>query len=414
MNTVPRRILNKVLLALKNHPIVFLNGPRQAGKSTLVQALIQSDFPAEYVTFDNATQMAAASHSPESFLGLRKGPLVIDEVQLVPDVFRALKLTVDELRLKNPKESKGRFLLTGSANIMALPKLSDALVGRVNIKTLYPFASCEILNTPSTFLEQLFALEFNTPPQHFSLDDVITKTTFPEISQENLSYRTEWFENYISTLLQRDVRFLAEIEKIAFLPTLLRTLAARAGKLMNDAEISRDVGLNAITNKAYRSILQAMFLCFDVEPWYRNIGKRLVKSPKGFLTDTLLLCHLLDLNFETTRKNKPELYGHLLENYVATELSKLLSFGNIRAKLMHFRTSDNKEVDFVLERPDASLSAIEVKASSRVNIHDFKGIQTLQEAAGNDFISGIVLYTGTEIVPFAQNLFAIPISSLWY
>jgi len=413
MKATPRKLSNNILFALNNHPVVFLNGPRQAGKSTLVQHLNKKDFPALYVSFDNATQMAAAANSPESFLKNRKGAMIIDEVQIVPEIFRALKLVVDEIRLKDKKHSNGRFLLTGSTNIMALPKLSDPLVGRMSIKTLYPFSGCEILGGKGDFLQRLFAVEFENSSKKVKLNEVISRATFPEISGVNAAERTEWFDSYLTTILQRDVRLLSEIEKISMLPNLLRVLASRAGKLMNDAEISRDLGLNPVTSKAYRGILQAMFLQFDVEPWYRNIGKRLVKSPKGFLVDTLLLCHLLDLHLENMRERKPELYGHVLENFVATELTKLLSFSNVRARLLHFRTSDNKEVDFVLERPDGTLAGIEVKAADRVDRADFKGIYALQEITGDDFVCGIVLYSGSEIIPFGDKLFAVPISCLW-
>lgn len=413
MFTVARQLSAKVLFALQNHPVVFLNGPRQVGKSTLVQALSKGAFPAEYLTFDNPTQMAAASGSPESFLRARRGAMIIDEVQIVPDIFRALKLVVDDIRLKDKQNSNGRFLLTGSANIMALPTLADALVGRMSVKTLYPFSGCEVLKQKGDFLEQLFTGTFNTPSHQLAVNEVINLATFPEISGVQPQVRTGWCEGYIATILQRDVRFLAEIEKIALLPTLLRVLAARAGKLMNDAEIARDMGLNPVTSKTYRGILQAMFLSFEVQPWYRNIGKRLVKAPKGYLVDTLLLCHLLDLQLEDIQTRKPELYGHILENYVATELTKLLSFSDLRAKLLHFRTSDNKEVDFVLERSDGTLAGIEVKASDRVSRADFKGMEVLQALAGEDFVCGIVLYSGKDVVPFGEKLFAVPLACLW-
>ncbi len=414
MEQTPRKLAEAVNFALGHHPVVFVNGPRQAGKSTLVLKLSESSFPAEYITFDNVTQMAAAAASPETFLTARPGPLIIDEVQLVPNLFRPLKIVVDELRFNDKSKSNGRFLLTGSTNIMALPKLSDPLVGRMSVKTLYPFSASEALQTSSTFLEHLFAgslskLKINKTP----LNDAIRLATFPEISGKQSRERTEWFDSYITTILQRDVRMLAEIEKIAVLPNLLRTLATRAGKLMNDAEIARDVGLNAVTGKSYRGILQAMFLTFDIRPWYRNIGKRLVKSRKGYLTDTLLLCHLLDWNLEDLRLNQPQLFGHVVENFVATELLKQLSYSRIKADLMHFRTSDNKEVDFILERPDGSLAAIEVKSSDTVSSSDFKGLRELQSHVPDHFITGIVLYSGNSIIPFGDRLFAVPLAALW-
>lgn len=412
MKQTKRKLSDNLLFALKNHPVVFLNGPRQAGKSTLVQTLAAKDFPAQYITFDNATQMAAAASSPESFLKARQTAVIIDEVQMVPEIFRALKLVVDDIRLKDKEHSQGRFLLTGSANIMALPKLSDPLVGRMSVKTLYPFSSSETLGGKGDFLHNLFAIKF-TNNNTITLNEAIERASFPEISGAEARVRAEWFDGYLTTILQRDVRLFSEIEKIAILPNLLRVLASRAGKLMNDAEIARDMGLNPVTSKAYRGILHATFLSFDVKPWYRNIGKRLVKSPKGYLIDTLLLCHLLDLRPEELRDRRPELYGHVVENFVATELTKLLSFSDIKAHLLHFRTQDGIEVDFVLERPDGTLAAIEVKSSDRVNASDFKGINILKEIAKEDFICGIVLYNGHDIVPFGDKIFAVPIACLW-
>jgi len=413
MKHIHRNLTENILFALKNNPVVFLNGPRQAGKSTLVQKLSSTDYPAEYVTFDNATQMAAASVAPEAFLTKRDGSLIVDEVQMVPELFRTLKMVVDELRLVDKANSHGRFLLTGSANIMALPKLSDPLVGRMSVKTLYPPSSGEVFGGECSFLDHLFAGNFPAFQTKVSLNEAIRAATFPEISGKEARERSEWFEGYLTTILQRDVRAIAELDKISLLPVMLRALALRAGSLMNDASISRDMGLNAVTSKSYRGILQAMFLNFDVRPWHRNIGKRLVKSPKGYLIDTLLLCHLLDWNLDDLSRNKHDLYGHVVENFVATELLKLLSFSELRANLLHFRTSDGKEVDFILERPDGTLAGIEVKTSTRVDTGAFKGLRELQEATGNDLQCGIVLYAGKDIVPFGEKLFAVPLSALW-
>lgn len=414
MNQIPRKLAPQIIKALGVSPAVFVNGARQAGKSTLVQRLAQKEFPAEYVTFDNPTQMAAASSSPYEYLVSRQLPLIIDEVQLAPEVFRALKRVIDELRLNDKTNANGRFLLTGSSNIMALPKLSDPLVGRMSAMTLYPLATCEAFGGKGDFLEYLFASSFDGgKPQKRTINDAINHATFPEISGKAIAERSIWFDGYITTILQRDIRMFAEIEKIAQLPNLLRVLAARAGSLMNDASIARDVGLNAVTTKTYRGILQAMFMTLSVPPWYRNVTKRLVKSPKGYLTDTLMLCHLGDWNLEDLRMRRPDLFGHIVENFVASELTKLLSFGTIPAKLLHFRTSDDKEVDFILERSDGTLAAIEVKTRDAVGSDDFKGIKELQLLVGNDLVCGIVLYQGDVIVPFGKNLFAVPLSYLW-
>lgn len=408
-----RKLSGRVLLSLKRNPVVFLNGPRQSGKTTLVRELARNEYPAEYVSFDNVTHMEAAYVSPESFLGRRSGPVIIDEVQLVPDLFRALKVVVDEARLGEEGRSNGMFLLTGSANIMVLPKLSDSLVGRMSVRTLYPFSACEVFSAEGDFPERLFSADFADLGKGPALGEAVESATFPEISGKPARERVEWFDGYLTTILQRDVRTVAELEKIGALPRLLRVLAARAGKLMNDAEIARDVGLNPVTSKSYRGILQAMFLTFDVGPWYRNVGKRLVKSSKGYIVDTLLLCHLLDRSLEGPGGRWGDFYGHAVENFVASELRKLLSFSDMRADLFHFRTADGKEVDFVLERPDGSVAGIEVKASKRVVSSDFKGMEALRALTKNDFVCGVVLYPGEEVIPFGESFLAVPFSALW-
>jgi len=215
------------------------------------------------------------------------------------------------------------------------------------------------------------------------------------------------------TLLQRDVRTLAELEKIHLLPQLLKTLAAQAGSLLNDASISRTLGLNAMTCKNYRMILNKLLLTFELQPWFRNIGKRLSKSPKIYLIDTLLLVHLLGYDLASLPLKRPDLFGHVLENFVATELLKQISFANTRESLMSFRTSDNKEVDFLLERPNGDLVGIEVKAASQVSVSDFSGLKELRKLSEKSFICGIVLYSGETFIPFDTNLFALPIDWLW-
>jgi predicted AAA+ superfamily ATPase len=418
MKTLPRHITSNLLDALGVSPVVFLNGIRQSGKSTLVQNLRDTvgneKNPAAYVSFDRPTQMAAAASAPENFLSSYKDVLIIDEVQMVPELFRALKVVVDESRLRDKAHANGRYLLTGSANILALPKLSDPLVGRMTVLTLYPFSTAEAIQGKGNGLDRLIRFDFaDINDRGLSITDAIKLATFPEIADKNAKERSIWFDGYLTTILQRDVKLIAELEKISVLPNLLRILAIRAGNLLNDADIARDIGLNPVTSKFYRNILKMMFLNFDIEPWFRNIGKRLVKAPKGYLIDTLMLCHMLDLNLEDIEKNKPDLFGHVLENYIATELTKLLTFSDTKAKLLHFRTSDGKEVDFVLERQDGSVFAIEVKKSESVNLQDFKGIHELAELTSKEFIGGVVLYSGKEIVPFGKNLWAVPFHILW-
>jgi uncharacterized protein len=413
-----RHITQRLKAALKVSPVVFLNGARQTGKSTLVKVIAEDNGangqPMQYVTLDRPTYLASASSAPEGFLAGYDGPVIIDEVQLAPELFRALKVVVDESRLVKGLAANGQYLLTGSANILALPKLADSLVGRMAILTLYPFTVGEATDNRIGGLKKILQLDFaGISDRGITLLQAIKLGTFPEIARADEDVRHIWFDSYITSILQRDVRQIADLEKISLLPHLLNVLAARTGALMNDSDISRDVGLNSVTSKFYRNILKLMFLTFDVRPWYRNVGKRLVKSPKGYMTDTSLACHLLDYNIDDLAIKKPELYGHLVENFVATELLKQLSNGDLKAELYHFRTSDGKEVDFVLEKPDGGVFAIEVKKAENVTMDDFKGIKAVAELTGEDFIGGIVLYSGKDAVPFGKNLWAVPLFALW-
>jgi len=211
-------------------------------------------------------------------------------VQLAPELFRALKVVVDEARRAKGALANGRYMLTGSANIMALPKLSDALVGRMAVLTLYPFTVGEATGNRFGGLKQILQLDFRKiQDRGYTLLDAIKRGTFPEITPADEEQRRIWFDGYITSILQRDVRQIADLDRISLLPHLLNVLATRAGRLMNDSDIARDVGLNSVTSKSYRNILKLMFLTFDVRPWYRNVGKRLVKAPKGYLIDLSLI-----------------------------------------------------------------------------------------------------------------------------
>ncbi|MBN8530978.1 MAG: ATP-binding protein [Alphaproteobacteria bacterium] len=397
---------------------MFVNGPRQAGKSTLVRHIARHDFKADYVTLDDITTLAATD-DPESFLRGFPGPVIIDEVQLAPGLFRALKKVVDERRLEG--NASGIFLLTGSANVMALPELSDALVGRMAVLTLYPMAACEMMGKGQPVIHSWFDqdIKFHAGGRgkkisldKTSLQAAADRATFPEIALAEHANRRLWYDGYLTTLLQRDVRQLADIEKVTALPNMLSILAARAGSLLNDADAARDAKLNAMTYRRYRTLLQQLFLITLIPPWHRNVSKRLVKAPKLYVTDTGLLCHLLGVDADAMRRQDPGLYGHILENFVASELIKQVAMTGGMA-LHHFRTHDGKEVDFVIERRGGKLIGIEVKAAMSVEARDFAGLKVLKEAAGKDFVKGVVLYLGKDTVVFGEGMAAMPLERLW-
>lgn len=409
-----RTITQTIRQALQDTPAIYLNGPRQAGKSTLMEHIGQT-LNAQYYTLDDISVLSAALSDPQAFLSNLTGPVILDEIQLAPELFRALKIKIDDLRKVAGTKANGSFLLTGSANVLALPDLSDALVGRMQVFTLYPLSAGETLGLAEGFVSCLFDRTYHPPAMTFddaTLNSVFFNATYPQLVNESITNTSKWFESYITTLLQRDVRALAEIEKISLLPIMLKIIASRAGGLVNDASLARDVGVNAMTYRRYRSLLEAVFLLLVIPPWYRNIGKRFVKAPKLFMTDTHLLCYLLGVQATDIQQFDENLRGKIIENFVAVELSKQLSVLSL-GTLYHFRTQDDKEIDFIIEKRDGSLLAIEVKAKKSIKSTDFDTIKLLKESTGKDFTKGVILYLGHQSICFGPDLYALPLQSLW-
>ena len=391
--------------------MVLLHGARQTGKSTLVQAIAEEDHPARYITLDDATALSAACSDPAGFLAGLRGPVILDEAQRAPDLFLAIKAEVDRRR------QPGRFLLTGSAHVLLLPKLAESLVGRIDILTLWPFSQGELDGSEENFIDAAFADSVRCPsPESFDRHSLFERAVvggFPEAAaRRSSSRRGRWFGSYVTTIVQRDVRDIANIEHLTTLPRLLSLLAARTGSLMNYAEFSRSLGLSQSTLKRYMALLETTFLVQPLGPWSANLGKRLVKSPKIMFCDTGLMAHLLGLSVERIEA-QPELAGPLLENFAVMELRKQASWSETQPRLFHFRTHTGQEVDIILEDAAGNVVGIEVKAASSVAARDFTGLRFLSEALGERFRNGFVLYTGRESVPFAPNLHAVPLPVLW-
>lgn len=418
MPPFPRYVTPSLLAALADTPVVVLHGPRQAGKTTLVQQLAAGEHPAQYLTLDRAGVLSAARGDPEGFIAAHHEPLVIDEVQRVPELLLAIKAEVD--RDRRP----GRFLLTGSANILQLPRLADTLVGRMQVLTLHPLSQGELARTREGFIDAVFSDVLPTPR-----DTPVRKTGsrsragilrnilrggYPEaVARKTEDRRREWFESYLNTVILRDLRDLSNIAGLSDLPRLLALIAARAGSLVNYAELGRDAAINQMTLKRYLVMLQATFLAWTVKPWFTNRSKRIMKSEKLYLGDTGLLAHLLDIGIDDLRSSPPGI-GPLLENFVALELLKQRTWSKTRPDILYFREYSGAEVDLILEaRGGRKLVGIEVKASSTVRSDDLKGLHTLAKTAGSRFHRGIVLYTGEEIIPFGSEMYAMPIASLW-
>jgi predicted AAA+ superfamily ATPase len=403
--------LNKTL---KTRPLVYLNGPRQTGKSTLARNF-QFTGETNYLSFDSPVTLAAASADPAKFMqSLPADRLnIIDEVQMVPEIFPYLKMAVDENRAKN--KGAGQYLLTGSANLMALPLLSKALVGRMSVMTLLPFSVSEYKQTGVNFVEKLFTDKFEYRRYgDYDLPEIIRSATFPEPALNGGIDRIQWFDDYLITLLQRDVRTVADIRSPVKTINLLTVLTMRAGSPLNNSLAASEIGLDIKTYERYKAAVINTFVIFELPAWAKpgRINKRVVKSSKLFFTDTNLLCYLMRRDLGDIYENDRITMGHVFENFIAGEIMKNTA-PLTDLEVSHFRTADQKEVDFVIEKPNGDTIGIEVKLERVPDKHDFAGLKLLQEATGAKFKKGIVLYPGTELVSFGEKLWAVPACYLW-
>lgn len=407
---IPRHAAARLRKALADRPVVFLHGARQTGKTTLARALAAADHPARYVSFDTLAALSAARGDPAGFLAGIEGPVVLDEVQRVPDLFVAIKAAVDRDRVP------GRFLLTGSANALLVPRISESLAGRMEIVPLWPFSQGEIERVVEGFVDAMFdeaAPAHGAAERGVALAERVLRGGFPEaVAMGSAERRSAWIDAYLTTILGRDVRDLANIEGLTELPRLLALVAARPMALLNYAELVRSAGLPQSTLKRYFALLEAVFLVRTLRPWHANIGKRMVKTPKVMLCDSGLAAHLMGVDDARLAQDRM-LLGGLLESFVAMEITKQIGWSRSAPALYHFRTHEGDEVDLVLERRSGALVGIEVKSAATVTGTDFKGMRALAQAAGRRFHRGVVLYAGTEVVSFGPRLHAMPVEALW-
>lgn len=406
---IRRNIERALERSLADMPVVLVDGARQTGKTTLVRA-VASRRDMRYVSLDDAATLAAATVDPTGFVEGLGERAVLDEVQKAPALFPAIKVVVDRQR------RAGRFLLTGSADVLSLPRISESLAGRLEPATLWPFSQGEVEGAEEYFIGAMFA-RFAPKPPSSGADrrDLLSRALkggFPEAYRRSEDRRRAWFAAYVTTILQRDVRDLADIEGLTALPRLLSLLAARTSSLLNVAELSRSSGIPNTTLQRYLTLLEQTFLMQRIPAWSSNRSKRLIKTPKLALIDSGLVAHLAGIT-PSRLSYEPTLAGPLLENFVSAELRKQFGWTRMRVELFHFRTHGGREVDLVLEADDGRVVGIEVKASATLARSDFAGLESLREEAGSRFFRGVVLYSGREVLPFGPRLFALPIGSLW-
>lgn len=405
----PRFAAARVMEALEDAPVVLLHGPRQSGKTTLARS-VGDALGFTYVSFDDPAILAGALSDPVGFLGDLPDRVILDEVQRAPGLFSVLKMAVD--RDRRP----GRFLLTGSANVLLVPALSDSLAGRMAILRLHPLAQCELAGQDPRFLDRLFGSAF--PVRPFPrlgppLAERLTSGGFPAaLNRPTSRRRAAWYRDFIETMIQRDVRDLSRIDSMDLLPRLLQLAAGQTARLLNTSDLAAPFQRTRSTIRDYTTLLERVFLLEELPPWHSNRMSRLVKTPKVHLGDSGLACALLGLEAGALWQDKPAL-GQLLETFVYQELRRQADWNESPTRFFHFRDRDGYEVDIIAERGAQELAGVEVKAAATVVASDFRGLRKLREAAGERFKCGVVLYDGEACVGFGPGLFAVPVRMLW-
>lgn len=405
-----RFIKNKIFNALEDTPVVYIMGPRQSGKTTIVNDIIDDNW--KYVSFDDSAQLNIAKADPVGFIRelSKNHPVVLDEVQRLPEIFVSIKQAVDENR------TPGKFILTGSANALLLPTLSDSLAGRMEMLKLTALSECEILATQPTFLAKILKNEAPSANQirvKEHLIDRIVTGCFPEPVQRSNEERIQaWYDNYLLSLIQKDIKDIGHIEHHGEMAKLLSILCLYSANLINYTQLGGKLELHRATAKKYTALLEQLFLIENLPAWHTNLSKRLIKTPKLHITDTGIICSARGLTTQII-KQKPDLLGALTETFVYNELKKQANFINAKLDFYHYRDKSGHEVDIILENNFNEIIGIKVKAAASINHKDFQGLIQLKEMVGDQFKIGILLYDGDHTSAFGDRLFAVPIGALW-
>ncbi len=405
----PRFVKERIKKALSDTRVVLLSGPRQSGKTIL--ALDIAAGTRQYLTMDNDTTRQLAI---DDSIGLIRGlnQVVIDEIQKAPALLSAIKQSVDF------EPVPGKFLLTGSTHFMASPDLPDSLAGRIEVIPLLPVSQAEIIGKPSTFIDDAFSGQVPQAKRVVfgeALIEMVLAGGYPEpLGRKEWVRKQDWYSSYLDSLIERDLRDLGRLDQMSIMPQLVSILAEHSGQLVNYSNVGKAIGLNHVSTKKYIQVLERLYLVKLLHPWFRNRLKRQVKSPKLQFLDSGLLAAIRKTSFHNIQRDKSS-FGPILETFVYTEIIKISTWSEQRCSFFHYRDKDKNEVDFVIENQNGEIVGIEVKSSATVTPKDFSGLRKLQEACGEKFIQGIVLFDHDQVspIPYKDSFYAAPISVLW-
>ena len=396
-----RVITQEIEKALKISPVVLIAGARQIGKSTLVSKLKR-----EYIVMDDITQLDAAINDPQGYIKRIPKPITIDEIQKAPQLLTPIKMYVDKDR------RNGEFLLTGSANVLNLKKSNESLAGRLIELTMYPFSAKEKnQDTKTNVVDMLFEKKLSSlnidKKACDNLPRFIIEGGYPlSFMMSDAKERFMWFNSYISTYIERDIRSIGELRDLNGFIRFFNILAPRTANILNKSDIANDTKLNSITVDNYISLLEKVYQAHLLKPYFENIGKTFIKSPKVYLTDSGMSCHVLNIRDEEDLKNS-RYKGSIYETFIFSELLKHITYSKDVLEFFYYRTQDKKEIDFIVKKGEDIL-AIEVKSSYSVKKDDFKHIVDFQNRSSKN-ITGIVLYSGEKVIGFSDTLFAVPL-----
>ena len=396
-------------LVLSESPVALIHGPRQCGKTTIAQK-VGKQLGYVYISMDDDTNLQYAQNDPANFVRELPPKAILDEVQKAPKAFSQIKWLVDS------KRTPGRLILTGSVSLFHTRDLTDSLAGRMGIIRMHPLAQAELSRIQPNFLDALFAGKFSTQRQVRTVDLAarIVSGGYPAALRYKTKHRrNNWYYDYLAAIANTDAFVVSRIRSVEDLPKLLELAAVATANLHNVNNLATSFRLTRPTIDSYITLLERLFLLERLPPWSGNHIKRLIKAPKLHIADTGLACALLRVDARTLIQNR-KLLGQLLETFVFQELRRMAdAVPQQRHQFFHYRDKDGVEVDLVIQRSVNAIAGVEVKAATAVSWSDFAGLRRLQAAVGSAFVCGVVLYHGTRIVRFGEQLYAVPVQTLW-